>query len=106
MIRAGAYATVAELLPVEDCPNCQGNGEVVVERLFGRTAPEPFLTGPCAPCHGTGVVPGEWVEHCATPGCDAKFWADDGCTHMPDTPLCTDCKPARCRDCVDERAER
>lgn len=106
MIRTGAFATAVELLPAEDCPICRGNGEVVVERLFGRNAPEPYLTRPCAACHGTGVVPGEWVEHCAQPGCDEKFWTGEGCTHMPDTPLCSDHRPAKCRDCIDERDDR
>lgn len=97
-----SFETAVEVLPIEDCPACCGNGEIFIERLYGINAPEPIRARPCAPCHGTGMVPAEWVEHCAQDGCDEVFWAGAGCAHMPDSPLCPDHKPANCRDCVDD----
>lgn len=100
MIRAGVLPP--EVRQTDTCPACGGNGEVLVERLFGRNAPEPYLMRQCGACGGEGVVDADAVGHCALPGCEEIFWADAGCTHMPDSPLCTDHRPANCRDCIDE----
>lgn len=98
------YSDVATENPMAECPDCCGNGEVFVQRLFGRTAPEPYLTRPCSACGGSGQVDAEAVVFCD--GCKGVFWADDVCTHHG-VPLCDGCQPYRvCRDCVDERRER
>lgn len=95
--------TVAERL-MGECPTCCGNGEIFVQRLFGRAASEPYLTKPCGSCGGTGQVEADAVAFCDI--CKDPFWADDVCTHQG-VPLCEGCKPpGGCRDCGDERAER
>ena len=99
MIRAG-------VLPAEqltDCVTCQGEGSVAVERLFGRTAPEPYRWKTCSSCGGTGTVSAEWVGECLR--CSSPFWRGEECEHTPDAPLCTSCA-ANCRECDDERRDR
>lgn len=105
MIRTYDNAPVAVVeRPQEICPRCKGNGEIAVQRLFGRSAPEPYLVETCSSCSGTGSVDAEAVVFCD--GCKDPFWADEVCRHQG-VPLCVDCRPAGvCRDCVDERAER
>lgn len=96
--------TVAVERLMAECPTCCGNGELFVERLFGRTAPEPYVTKACGSCGGTGQVDAEAVEYCAV--CKGVFWVHEICTHQGE-PLCTDCRPyGVCRDCVDDLVER
>lgn len=89
---------------IEICPGCNGSGEVLVERLFGRNAPAPYVSRDCGACGGEGSVPAEWVDHCEQPDCGRPFWRGEGCDHHGAT-VCPDCKLPNCHDCADARRD-
>jgi DnaJ-class molecular chaperone len=101
VIRAGVLPDQRVEVRAE-CPTCQGRGEVLVQRLFGRNAPEPYLMDTCGACGGTGSVPVEQVESCDD--CGRSFWRGEGCDHHGAT-VCRDCALPNCHDCVDVHRE-
>lgn len=103
MIRAGVLDAPAQTPATDVCPSCDGAGRIVLERIYGPTAAEPYVYGPCYACSGSGEVRAELVVRCTQSGCGAPIWADRACTHGAESPLCGDHANPRCPDCIDDR---
>lgn len=84
------------------CPDCDGSGQIVLTRLFGRYVEAPYRRDTCAACSGTGAVPAEAVMHCVE--CQAPVWADRVCLHQLGV-LCPD-HAAACHECTGVRGDR
>lgn len=102
MIRTGVLEAEQATASTDVCPACDGSGQIVLTRLFGRYVEAPYRRATCTACSGTGAVVAEAVVHCDD--CDAPIWADQVCTHQIGN-LCADHTP-HCLECLGDRDDR
>lgn len=84
------------------CPDCDGSGQIVLTRLFGRYVEAPYRTTTCTACSGTGEVSADAVVHCVE--CQAPIWVDRVCLHQLGV-VCVD-HATPCVECTGVRGDR